>query len=68
VRVTINSDDPAYFGGYITDNFIAAQQALGLSREEIRRLAMNAFAASFLADASVSPAPMLNPPPSAHSR
>jgi adenosine deaminase len=50
VRVTINSDDPAYFGGYVNDNFIAVQQALNLSRDDIGRLAANAFAASFLAD------------------
>jgi adenosine deaminase len=48
VQVTINSDDPAYFGGYVTDNYLAAQQALGLSGDDIRRLAANGFAASFL--------------------
>lgn len=46
--VTINSDDPAYFGGYISDNYIAVQQALDLSREDIARLATNSFTASFL--------------------
>ncbi len=49
VRVTVNSDDPAYFGGYITENFEAVQQALGLGREDIRVLSRNAFEASFLA-------------------
>jgi adenine deaminase len=49
VRVTVNSDDPAYFGGYITENFEASQQALGLGREEIHVLSRNAFEASFLA-------------------
>ena len=48
VQVTINSDDPAYFGGYVTDNYLAAQQALDLSGDDIRRLAANGFAASFL--------------------
>jgi adenosine deaminase len=48
VRVTINSDDPAYFGGYITENFRAAQEALDLTREDICRVARHAFEASFL--------------------
>jgi len=46
--VTINSDDPAYFGGYVGDNYVAAHEALGLSRHEIERLAANSFKASFL--------------------
>lgn len=41
VRVTINSDDPAYFGGYVTDNYVAAQRALGLNRAEVYRIASN---------------------------
>jgi adenosine deaminase len=49
--VTVNSDDPAYFGGYVTDNFLAVQKALGLGREDIRKLAENSFRASFLRDA-----------------
>jgi len=49
LRVTINSDDPAYFGGYLLENFLGAQQALGLGRADIYRLARNAFEASFLA-------------------
>lgn len=48
VKVTINSDDPAYFGGYIVDNYLAAQRALDLSEDDIRRLARNSFEASFL--------------------
>ena len=50
VVVTLNSDDPAYFGGYIGDNYLAAAQALGLSQADIVRLAKNSFTASFLAD------------------
>ncbi len=46
--VTINSDDPAYFGGYINANYEAISGALNLSQEEIRILAWNSFAASFL--------------------
>jgi len=45
---TVNSDDPAYFGGYITDNLIAVQQALNLDRASIFLLACNAFEAAFL--------------------
>lgn len=47
VRVTINSDDPAYFGGYVTDNYLAAQRALGLSRADLIRIAANGIDASF---------------------
>jgi adenosine deaminase len=46
--VTINSDDPAYFVGYVGDNCIAVQEALDLSRGDIIRLAANSFKASFL--------------------
>ncbi len=46
--VTVNSDDPAYFGGYITENFYAAQEGLGLTRDDIYRLVRNSFWASFL--------------------
>jgi adenosine deaminase len=48
VRATINSDDPAYFGGYIADNFQAAAEALALTESDIRQLARNSFEASFL--------------------
>jgi adenosine deaminase len=51
LRVTVNSDDPAYFGGYVNDNFAAAQQALNLSRDDLRQLAKNSFLASFIAEA-----------------
>ena len=46
--VTVNSDDPAYLGGYITENLLASQKALGLTRHDIYTLARNAFEASFL--------------------
>lgn len=46
--VTVNSDDPAYFGGYIVDNYLASQQALGLTANELTQLARNPFEASFL--------------------
>ncbi len=50
LMVTVNSDDPAYFGGYIADNYIASAQALDLSREELATLARNSIHASFLPD------------------
>lgn len=46
--VTINSDDPAYFGGYLTENFLAAQKALSLDRSDIACLVRNSFQAAFL--------------------
>jgi len=46
--VTVNSDDPAYFGGYLNENYRAVQEALGLSRDEITTIAQNSFEASFL--------------------
>jgi adenine deaminase len=49
--VTVNSDDPAYFGGYLAENFVAAQQALHLTADEIYQLARNAIRAAFLHDA-----------------
>ncbi len=49
---TINSDDPAYFGGYMNENFSAAQQALDLSKDEIGTLAANGFRAAFLDEAT----------------
>lgn len=45
--VTINSDDPAYFGGYMVDNFLAAQKGLNLTAQEIIQLARNSIHASF---------------------
>jgi adenosine deaminase len=46
--VTVNSDDPAYFGGYIGENFRAVQEGLGVTRDDIHRLAKNSFQASLL--------------------
>lgn len=46
--VTVNSDDPAYFGGYITDNYVAAAEALGLGKHDLADLAVASFEASFL--------------------
>jgi len=49
--VTVNSDDPAYFGGYLLENYLAVQRALGLSHEELARLARHSIEASFLDEA-----------------
>jgi adenosine deaminase len=48
LAATVNSDDPAYFGGYMNDNFIAAFEALPLGLQHAHQLARNSFAASFL--------------------
>lgn len=45
---TVNSDDPAYFGGYINENYLQISDALDLSAHDIVRLAKNSFVASFL--------------------
>ncbi|GAB6262986.1 adenosine deaminase [Photobacterium sp. R1] len=49
--VTINSDDPAYFGGYMTDNFHAVAEAHPMNCEEIAQFTLNAIMASFISDA-----------------
>ncbi|WP_408096698.1 adenosine deaminase [Peredibacter sp. HCB2-198] len=51
VKVTINSDDPAYFGGYMNQNFIEAARDLNLSHQDILTIAKNSFEASFLSEA-----------------
>ncbi len=43
VKVTVNSDDPAYFGGYVTENFVALHDALGMTEAQARRLAQNSL-------------------------
>jgi adenosine deaminase len=48
VCVTVNSDDPAYFGGYILENYLALERGLGLSKADLITLARNSFEASFL--------------------
>ena len=50
LKATVNSDDPAYFGGYINDNFNALVDALDLREDEIITLVRNGFEASFLPD------------------
>ena len=54
LKATINSDDPAYFGGYVADNYRAVAQARGFSRDDLATLARNSFTGSFL------PAPVVD--------
>ena len=46
----VNSDDPAYFGGYINTNLIECQKALNLSKGDVKRLVINSFKSSFLGE------------------
>jgi adenosine deaminase len=48
LMVTVNSDDPGYFGGYVAENYLAAHAALSFSKEQIYQLAKNSFLASFI--------------------
>jgi adenine deaminase len=48
LKATVNSDDPAYFGGYVNDNFVAAFESLPLEASHARQLARNSFEAAFL--------------------
>ena len=50
LMVTVNSDDPAYFGGYLNENFEAIATSLKMSKEQIKTLARNSFKASFLSE------------------
>lgn len=50
LRVTVNSDDPSYFGGYIGDNFLAVAEALSLGPDAIERLVRNSIDAAFVDD------------------
>ena len=50
LMVTVNSDDPAYFGGYLNQNLIETQAALNLSSEDIKTLLINSFKSSFLSE------------------
>ncbi|UYN96337.1 MAG: adenosine deaminase [Enhydrobacter sp.] len=52
LKATVNSDDPAYFGGYVNENYLAAGEALGLARGDIVTLARNGFEAAFCDDAT----------------
>jgi adenine deaminase len=54
LRATCNSDDPAYFGGYIAQNFIRTAEAVNLSHADVIQLAKNSFTGSFLDRASIA--------------
>jgi adenosine deaminase len=54
LRATINSDDPAYFGGYLLANYVETARAVKLSREDLVQLARNSFTGSFLPAADVA--------------
>ena len=51
VCVTVNSDDPAYFGGYMTENFAALAQALDMTKDQAKQLVLNSIEASFADEA-----------------
>jgi len=51
LRATVNSDDPAYFGGYLNANYAAVAAATGLTRDDLVTLAKNSFGGSFLGEA-----------------
>jgi len=51
IRATVNSDDPAYFNGYVLENLVAVQDAVGLSNDELVQLERNAFTIAWLDDA-----------------
>lgn len=51
MMVTINSDDPSYFGGYVNENYLEVARALNLTKDDILLLAKNSFTSSFLSDA-----------------
>lgn len=54
LKATVNSDDPAYFGGYLAENWIRTANAVGLTRDELVTLAKNSFTGSFLSPAEVA--------------
>ncbi|MDG3442510.1 adenosine deaminase [Nitrospirillum amazonense] len=55
LRATVNADDPAYFGGYLLDNYVRVAAALGLDRAQLARLARNSITGSFLGAAAQAP-------------
>ena len=54
LRVTVNSDDPAYFGGYVNDNYAAAAAGRNLGRDDLATLARNSFLGSFLSEEEIA--------------
>ena len=54
LKATVNSDDPAYFGGYVGENYRAVAAARGLGKAELATLARNSFTGSFLSEADIA--------------
>jgi len=54
LKATVNSDDPAYFGGYLAENWLATAEAVDLTRDELITLAKNSFTGSFLTPAEIA--------------
>jgi adenosine deaminase len=54
LKATVNSDDPAYFGGYLGENWLQTARAVGLTREDLVTLARNSFTGSFLEPAEIA--------------
>ena len=50
LKATVNSDDPAYFGGYMNANFLRTAEALDLTKEDVKTLVKNSFEYSLLSD------------------
>ncbi|TAJ38609.1 MAG: adenosine deaminase, partial [Brevundimonas sp.] len=50
LHVTLNSDDPSYFGGYVNDNYSRLAAAVGLTKDQVTLLARNSFEGSFLGE------------------
>ncbi len=50
IKVTVNSDDPAYFGGHLNENFLQIRKALDLTKEDIVELVKNSFQYSFASE------------------
>jgi adenosine deaminase len=48
LRVTVNSDDPSYFGGYVNENYAAIQRSLGMSDADLWQIAHNGFTSAFV--------------------
>jgi adenosine deaminase len=55
VKVTVNSDDPAYFGGYILDNYMAVIKGLALTKSDVVQLVRNSIEASFMSEDERAP-------------
>jgi len=55
LKITVNSDDPSYFGGYLAENYAAVTEHLGMTIGEAAQLARNSFTASFLSSAEQAP-------------